>query len=347
MIWRLFASVYVVLVCPIVSSNVLISAAVASPVSIVSSLPVGGSPFPIFKTRETNIGQLLSRPIAAAGFDNVSASYGEPVQSPFRFPWAVHLLTRHDREGRVYRCDGSLVAPNVVLTAGHCENMAYAYVRAADDVSLSGYELHEVLFDEPHPYYLNNFFPEFDARLLRLKTKSNQQLLKLDDGRAFEALEHQPVLGVVGYDLQSVEPQPAVGASSNDATTQNGAGDQYHHPTTPTTSDLRWGLTVYLKSERCYPEYSHFNLITEPMLCAEKVPYFEHFAPGCSGHSGGPLLLHAGDGYKLQPWGDPSTDIQIGVMSMGMGCSHFGKPGVYAKVASLHGWIESTIAMIS
>ena len=304
-----------------------------STVSTVSTLPVGGLPAPIFNTKNSNIGDILARPAHMAGV-NGSASYGEPVQSPFRFPWVVHLMSRKDDKGRVFRCDGSLVAPDVVLTAGHCENMSYAYIRASGETSLSGYELHEVLFDEAHPFYLNSFFPEFDARLLRLKTKTRQMPVKLDSGTAFDAIQRQPMMGVVGYDT---EPQTHYCESD----------DMQQDDHLMSSSDIRWGLVVYLESKRCYPEHSHVNLITDPMMCAEKVEVFERYAPSCSGYSGGPLLMHEGNGYKLRPWGNPASDVQVGIMSMGMGCSRFGKPGVYAKVASLHGWIESTIARIS
>ena len=53
----------------------------------------------------------------------------------------------------------------------------------------------------------------------------------------------------------------------------------------------------------------------------------------CQGDSGGPLILKGGDS---------SQDIQVGLVSWGLGCANTILPGVYARVSNQIEWITST-----
>jgi secreted trypsin-like serine protease len=65
--------------------------------------------------------------------------------------------------------------------------------------------------------------------------------------------------------------------------------------------------------------------ITGNMLCARAVG-----RDGCRGDSGGPLVVRG-------------TDLQVGVISWGIGCGNYNLPGVYARVSSAYRWIESAV----
>ena len=53
----------------------------------------------------------------------------------------------------------------------------------------------------------------------------------------------------------------------------------------------------------------------------------------CQGDSGGPLTVKDSDQHHL-----------AGVVSWGYGCAADGLPGVYAEVAQLRSWVDTTMA---
>ncbi len=69
--------------------------------------------------------------------------------------------------------------------------------------------------------------------------------------------------------------------------------------------------------------------ITDNMMCAQDTD-----EDACQGDSGGPLILKG----LL-----PRLDVQVGVVSWGMGCAHEVFPGVYARLSSQMEWIKKTV----
>lgn len=299
-------------------------------IDIVDRLPARGEPHPVFNSKKTNWGKALTKPAAPSG--NESLSHGEPVSDPFRFPWMARLESAPDYRGRVHVCSGTLIAPSIVLTAGHCAGMKLAYIKATEAVSLFGYELHKVRFDEAHPLYFNGLVPEYDIRLVRLETHSGQQPIRLDTGSLTKELDEQPVMTVLGY--KTVAPMPGIGNLEDEISP-------------PAAVELRWGYVAHVPMELCSTKYRIANLITKSMICADDFqtladnPWLE-----CWGDSGGPLILHSGE-YRDGPWGNQSSDVQVGVISWGLGCARPGYPGVYSNIAHMYDWIVDTVNRIA
>merc|ERR1719507_2029527 len=73
---------------------------------------------------------------------------------------------------------------------------------------------------------------------------------------------------------------------------------------------------------------SYSGKITAQMLCASATG-----KDACQGDSGGPLTVKDSDQHHL-----------AGVVSWGYGCAADGLPGVYAEVAQLRSWVDTTMA---
>ncbi|XP_072374467.1 chymotrypsinogen 2-like [Scyliorhinus torazame] len=70
------------------------------------------------------------------------------------------------------------------------------------------------------------------------------------------------------------------------------------------------------------------NKITDIMICAGASG-----ASSCMGDSGGPLVCQKNNAWNL-----------VGIVSWGSGSCSTSRPGVYARVTELRGWIDETIA---
>eukprot|EP01083_Nonionella_stella_P288019 980339_1 len=73
------------------------------------------------------------------------------------------------------------------------------------------------------------------------------------------------------------------------------------------------------------------NQITNNMLCARVVGGGED---SCQGDSGGPLVVKGANAGQ---------DVQVGVVSWGIGCASKHFPGVYARVSRSYNWIEDEV----
>ncbi|XP_055344081.1 trypsin 5G1-like [Paramacrobiotus metropolitanus] len=265
---------------------------------------------------------------------------GQPAE-PGSHPWIVGLVMYYGRGYEAQQfCGGSIIAPNVILTAGHCvadfsdEDMIRSVrvvpggnsnLAAASHDERNLFEIRAVRrhsqYDNP-PGTTNN-----DVALLILRTSipltGNVQAVCLpsfdptEKGRAanIDSQTGKPVVVVAGFGHLTEGGGGIKGSVGS-------GSDQLMH--------------VFLDFQtpaECKAGLNRNGMYFDPktMLCAG---FPEGRKDSCQGDSGGPLVMKTKD----QQWN------LVGVVSFGAGCAQGGGAyGVYANVRNYVNWIQQNM----
>ncbi len=236
---------------------------------------------------------------------------GGSVVSPGTYPWIVSLKGN----GKDI-CGGSLIAPQWVLTAGHC-GLGFGTIMPKPDqvyVDLNvrsnptgNAELIPVSQIFVYPGF-SLFGGGVDLALLKLAQPSSKPTVAIARKNTTDTLFYQPnsACKVLGWG-------------------ETGSGQ---------SDTLRMADIVVIDFTTCKNNYQQANQqITDDVVCAGYVSP-SPAAGGGAGDSGGPLFVKDGNGA----W------KQIGVVSGGKSNITEEKyPGLYTKVLKFSGWIDSVI----
>lgn len=260
----------------------------------------------------------LVGPAAASGGASASIVGGTTALSE-EWPWAAFILAA-DKKGEGFSCTGTVISPNLVLTAGHCVEdiitgkktpvAQYVVVTGSSDIRDSTVrQVSRVSRTILDPNF-NRFKVHGDAGLLVLATPTTVPPIALAGPTDAPLLAANTPTWIAGWGL---------------------SGTLRKLKRTPV---LRRGATfvqerLYCRNHaRAY--YPFFNYSSQ--LCTITPPGFS--IGTCHGDSGGPALAFREDG----------TPVQIGITSLGAADCDTHLPDIFTRIDRIYPWIAEQIA---
>lgn len=268
-------------------------------------------------TAVSSVALLLAPGAGAAPSAQSSVIGGEPASSA-EFPWLAWIKSS-DPAGK-FTCTGSVIAPRVILTAGHCVKGMDPFTRALEAAPASFFRV--VTGSSNHRKGTGRtestveqvvFYPSFstarlqtDAGLLILSEPVQAPALALATPSDGALLAAGTQIRIAGWGM-----------------TASNAGDR---PDTARTGTLEiQGAGFCLRRTDRKPNGS-IHYTPSRQLCALDRPDLE--TSGCHGDSGGPAVATRTDGVP----------VQVGIVSGGSARCELQSPNIFTRVDLVSSW---------
>mmetsp|Transcript_591 Transcript_591/g.839 ORF Transcript_591/g.839 Transcript_591/m.839 type:complete len:367 (+) Transcript_591:37-1137(+) len=281
--------------------------------------------------------------LCIASTASATGIYDGDIAEAHRYPYATSLQTD---EGVPF-CGGSLIAPDVILSAGHCQRgeknwlgkTKWKYKAIIGRQSLNEEE-------EGGEYYVRKevLHPEYfqDGEQGVVQLASGWSSLRIDNDFMLIFLKKS----VANDDVKLVQLNSDVAVPNGDISlTVMGWGDTVVGEAFVQSNTLLEARGRAIPNDECLTrrgkQFTYEGAITPRELCVDELSVYEYHSRHqgmCSGDSGGPLIVR-GD--------SPEDDLQVGLVSWGACGSNTELPGVYARVSSRYEWIVEEVCKSS
>ena len=242
---------------------------------------------------------------------------GGETAAPGTFPWMAVVIDVKGEEGFV--CSGTVVAPNLILTAGHCaadlatgltnEAAGYGVITGNVNALASNRQLSRVSRVLVYPRYTvtGTMGGWGDAALLVLSTSTTAPAIPLATSANAERLRAGTHALIAGW-------------------------GETEYGQKKLTGQLMWAKSIVRGGHQCKGD-SQFRF--EAQICVTHPPGV--VSGTCFGDSGGPLLAAGPGGQGL---------VEIGIENSGVGHCTTRYPHIYTRADLISPWVDRWIAAL-